>query len=568
MSDPKKLLLFGSFSEDETRSLLLKQTSGGNKKPVQKNQLQFGSLNFSTDGSSVGITGESSKSPKSTEISDSVLTSDSHKCDEANKVNTVRDNLPGESPKVSESIPPSDSHKCNGLNNVNIVNNNLPGVSGTVKENGSNANLVIGPSYIVDVNEVKKESVSYTMPSDIDGPLNQFASLKLNDSEIGSLKHVDENGSLDQDSENASNGHVTLSKELLPRGLINSGNLCFLNATVQALLSCSHFVQLLQELRTRKFPKAGYPTLTAFAEFIAQFDMPNSTNVKKKDDALELGRPFCPAMFEGVLKNFTPDVPNSISGRPRQEDAQEFLSFVMDQMHDELLKLEGQSSVNGGNSSLVCSVEDDEWETVGPKNKSAVTRTQSFLPSELSEIFGGQLRSLVRARGNRASATIQPYLLLHLDIYPDAVNTIEDALHLFSAPETLEGFRASVTGKAGVVAARKSVQIQTLSKIMILHLMRFSYGSQGSTKLHKPVHFPFQLMLGRDLLVSPTTEGRRYELVATITHHGREPSKGHYTADARYSNGQWLRFDDASVFAIGENKVLHDQAYVLFYKQV
>ena len=84
----------------------------------------------------------------------------------------------------------------------------------------------------------------------------------------------------------------------------------------------------------------------------------------------------------------------------RQEDAQEFLSFVMDQMHDELLKLEGKSSGNGGKLSLVSSSDDDEWETVGPKNKSAVTRTQNFVPSHLSEIFGGQLRSVVKARGN------------------------------------------------------------------------------------------------------------------------------------------------------------------------
>jgi len=79
----------------------------------------------------------------------------------------------------------------------------------------------------------------------------------------------------------------------------------------------------------------------------------------------------------------------------------------MDQMHDELLKLEGQSSsLNGSKSSLVSSVEDDEWETVGPKNKSAVTRTQSFLPSELSGIFGGQLRSLVRAKGTKQLSNI------------------------------------------------------------------------------------------------------------------------------------------------------------------
>jgi len=79
----------------------------------------------------------------------------------------------------------------------------------------------------------------------------------------------------------------------------------------------------------------------------------------------------------------------------------------MDQMHDELLKLEGHSSsLNGSKSSLVSSVEDDEWETVGPKNKSAVTRTQSFLPSDLSGIFGGQLRSLVRAKGTKHNSLI------------------------------------------------------------------------------------------------------------------------------------------------------------------
>ncbi|KAK7292231.1 hypothetical protein RIF29_08008 [Crotalaria pallida] len=114
----------------------------------------------------------------------------------------------------------------------------------------------------------------------------------------------------------------------------------------------------------------------------------------------------------------------------------------------------------------------------------------------------------LRRSGNKASATIQPCLLLHLDIHYDVVHTIEDTLHLFSAPETVEGYRTSLTGKAGVgvVTARKSVQLQTLPKIMILHLKCFGYGSQGSTKLHKPVYFPLELILGCDLLVSPSNE--------------------------------------------------------------
>ncbi|KAL7585629.1 hypothetical protein Lser_V15G42923 [Lactuca serriola] len=116
-------------------------------------------------------------------------------------------------------------------------------------------------------------------------------------------------------------------------------------------------------------------------------------------------------------------MPNSFSGRPRQEDAQVFLRFVMHQMHDELLELEGEGcNFNGGKVSLVSFVsdedDDDSWETVGPKNKTAITRTQS-------------VKCVMKAR--------------------DPVHTIEDALHLFSAPETLQGYRAPSAGKGGPI---------------------------------------------------------------------------------------------------------------------
>lgn len=60
-----------------------------------------------------------------------------------------------------------------------------------------------------------------------------------------------------------------------------------------------------------------YPTLCAFVEFISDFDMLLDSSSKKCEAVLETGRPFRPVMFESVLKNFSPDVPNSLSGRPR-----------------------------------------------------------------------------------------------------------------------------------------------------------------------------------------------------------------------------------------------------------
>lgn len=543
MSDSKKVLVFGSFTEDETKSLLGKQSPGKVEKPVEKIELRFGSLNFGT-----GITFGNFDTTLNTQLA------------------SANGNVTSQS---KSSVMKEKDVK---------VAKKGDGVLGSPRENGSVGNSSHGSPLSNGVDVLKTESIDLTslhLSEKEDGPASPLQSSSFHVLDSEGIKDGDHDGTSNdssihvrkEDVWKATDGPLPAVKSLLPRGLINTGNLCFLNATLQALLSCSPFVQLLQELRIRDIPKVGFPTLTAFSEFVCDFDMPTSSNLKK--DAVETGRPFRPAMFEAVLKNFTPDVPNSISGRPRQEDAQEFLSFIMHQMHDELLKLEGQSSgTNGFKTSVVSSTEEDEWETVGPKNKSAVTRTQSFIPSELSDIFGGQLRSVVKARGNKASATVQPFLLLHLDIHLEVVRTIEDALHLFSAPENLEGYRTSAIGKGGVVTAKKSVKIQTLSKIMILHLMRFSYGSQGSAKLLKPVHFPLEFILSRELLVSPSTESRKYELVATVTHHGREPSKGHYTADVRHANGQWLRFDDASVTAIATSKVLHDQAYVLFYRQV
>lgn len=38
--------------------------------------------------------------------------------------------------------------------------------------------------------------------------------------------------------------------------------------------------------------------------------------------------------------------------------------------------------------------------------------------------------------------------------------------------------------------------------------------------------------------------------VATVSHHGKNPNAGHYTADVKQPDGRWLRFDDATVTSV------------------
>ncbi|KAL6896540.1 hypothetical protein ACP4OV_007112 [Aristida adscensionis] len=549
-----KILLFGSFTEDETKLFQgqpLKSPTKSVKKTWEQPEIQFGSLNFSvlslqkpsnpTEGVVLLAKSTDGQSKVIPSAKDTVY---------SKKRETVKSSLSNGGPLLANGCPTANVSPNNGvLENVKKTEAVLPSTV-PVKNTGSSAPHV--------VSDVHKDGIICTQSSSLDEEITENGSPVV-DTPIFE-------GPAD-DTATTVNNKASQNMPLLAHGLRNTGNICFLNATLQALLSCSPFVLLLQDLRNRTIPKAGYPTLGAFVEFISQFDVLDESIMKKNEKAaMVAAKPLNPAMFDTVLRNFTPDVPAGTSARPRQEDAQEFLSFAMDRMHDELLKLNGNRS-NSKEGMVVSSADDDAWETVGRKNKSAIVRTQSFVPSELSAIFGGQLQSVVKAAGNKASATVEPFMLLHLDIFPDAVRTLDDALHLFSAPESLEGYRTAA-GKAGLVTARKSFKIHKLSKILILHLKRFSYGDHGSMKLYKPLLFPSQLNLSRDLLSSPSTEGRRYELVATITHHGRDPYRGHYTAAAKHASGQWLRFDDDSVAPVSVNEVLHDAAYVLFYKQI
>lgn len=77
---------------------------------------------------------------------------------------------------------------------------------------------------------------------------------------------------------------------------------------------------------------------------------------------------------------------------------------MLDGLEEELLSL-------NTNTPFV----DENWTEVGPNRKPVVVQKASK-ESPISLLFGGSMRSVVKAIGNKDSVTIQPFQSLQLDI--------------------------------------------------------------------------------------------------------------------------------------------------------
>ena len=170
--------------------------------------------------------------------------------------------------------------------------------------------------------------------------------------------------------------------------------------------------------------------------------------------------------------------------RGQQQDAEEFLGFLLEGLHDECVKvMQGQSDdkpqENGISSpdTVMSPTSADGWQEVGPKQKAAVTRTagQEDTPSPITKIFGGYLRSEFRVPGLKDSVTLEPYKPLQLDIGSAQVNNIVDALKGLTRTEQMTG---EFGGRSN--SAKKQMFIDSLPPVLILHLKRFQYDSSFS----------------------------------------------------------------------------------------
>ena len=372
----------------------------------------------------------------------------------------------------------------------------------------------------------------------------------------------------------------TIISFLKPRGLVNTGNMCYMNSVLQVLVFSLPFYDFIAKVADRAPHtfKSDTPLVDAIIMFVREYPLICSANSVE-----QLRLRLKPEDYENFGENLIPEyVYAAIKDLPRfremrrghQQDAQEFLGFLLEELHEECARaMRSNTASSSGRTTPAGSVSnasehaDGEagWMEVGHKQKAAVTRSSGMVAAEspVMNIFGGKLRSELKVSGNKLSVTLEPYSPLQLDIGSPQVNNIIDALKGLTRPESMQGDFQSTRGVKAT--ATKQVFIETLPPVLILHLKRFHYDNttKRAEKIWKRVGYPLELEIPKEVFPLQvrnkyTAHGGlpKYRLTGVIYHHGKNANGGHYTVDIRRQDGrEWIRMDDTLLRRIRAEEV-------------
>lgn len=283
----------------------------------------------------------------------------------------------------------------------------------------------------------------------------------------------------------------------VPKGLRNLGNTCYMNSVLQSLYAVESF---------RKF------ILQAPHDKLLTTDLSDLFKSMKNSSG-----PVSPSTFRYTFSRH-----QSRFSEPYQHDAQEFLRYLIDGIHEEFNK----ASTRPRRSTPMRAPRSAE--------EAWLQYREIVDDSPLVDIVVGQLCStIVCSVCQNKSYCWDPFWDLSLPLIRGRHTCrLSDVVQDFIAKETLDSDERPICSVCKqATRSTKQISVCRMPKLMILHLKKFS---NDGYKLTSP-----DVKVDRTL----TFNGTRYNLTACISHHGHSSSSGHYTSHCEYAS-RWFHFND------------------------
>ena len=342
------------------------------------------------------------------------------------------------------------------------------------------------------------------------------------------------------------------------KGLKNFGNSCYSNVIIQILTSIPEFINALYKRYTLVENEndllIDYPILSRIIEII--------TNYKNKNTSL--------------ASNYLNEIVGKFDSSGSQNDAHEFLVFLLDRLNIELLNIENKYKIINDTNDLnniskdnikvdekkISNDDEGEWEEVkkGGKTMKQTNSIKNFKTSILGEVFQGILKQDIIQKGNSTSnCQIEPFFSLHLD---NEEPTIEKMFEKFFKKKTIED------------SGDKYIQsfLEKCPNIFIVNAKGFFYDKKNQTiiKIKKELIFGAKLIINKDY-VSPYLRNKNieYELIGIVVHKGNLATEGHYICYCKDNKDKtWFYLDDNKVIKVSEDLLHKLRPYILFYKKL
>ena len=312
-------------------------------------------------------------------------------------------------------------------------------------------------------------------------------------------------------------------------GIQNMGNMCYVNAILQLLRTCQ---ELSMFCLTQSDQLANKKVILAYKDILATiWSAYKPAYVRPLAFISEIGR---------AVQN----TPYDMFGHHMQQDAHEYVSYLLDQFHEEL------------SIPVVFESEEKTMESMAQKawNHFLLKKT-----SMIVDTFFGMLRKTVVC-SKCQTKTYQWELFNSLKVPCEGASLYEWICKEVNEVTDINEYKCdSCNGK---YPAKKYSHIWKLPKHLFIVLDRFQkHGMKIMTTC------PLVEMLSlSDYYADEVRSDAKYELCGIVDHHGMHMYGGHYTTQFKHPlSKEWWHFDDESSHELGVPRFVPSN-YILSYR--